>query len=125
MIREYPPKLTGRPEAQIAQMRDYLVRLIRYLDEMETPAEAPDLSALAEWQTSVNNAIGSIRAAVRSAPLVQYGEAASGEVTFPTAYAGPPVVFAAGGTVSDVTAASFTLAATGTAQWIAVGRPRR
>ena len=34
MIREYPPMLTGTPENQIAQLRDYLVRLVRYLNEI-------------------------------------------------------------------------------------------
>lgn len=34
MIREYPPVLSGTAENQCAQIRAYLVRLIRYLDEI-------------------------------------------------------------------------------------------
>lgn len=34
MIREYPPMLSGTAENQCAQLRAYLVRLIRYLDEI-------------------------------------------------------------------------------------------
>lgn len=34
MIREYPPMLSGTAENQCAQLRAYLVRLVRYLDEI-------------------------------------------------------------------------------------------
>lgn len=34
MIREYPPVLSGTAENQCAQLRAYLVRLVRYLDEI-------------------------------------------------------------------------------------------
>lgn len=33
MIIEYPPRLHGTPEEQIAQLQAYLVRLVRQLDE--------------------------------------------------------------------------------------------
>lgn len=34
MIKEYPPVLSGTAENQCAQLRAYLVRLVRYLDEI-------------------------------------------------------------------------------------------
>lgn len=33
MIIEYPPRLHGTPEEQLAQLQAYLVRLVRFLDE--------------------------------------------------------------------------------------------
>lgn len=124
MRKEYPPMLSGQPEAQIAQIRDYLVRLIRNIDEsIEEAVDAGgrvDTEKLTQWQEDTDAAIGSLRAAVKQTDLVQSGTAAAGDVVFPTKYKGTPVVIATAGTVSNVTSSGFTLSAA--AQWIACGR---
>lgn len=35
MMYEYPPILRGTPEQQLREMRDYLVRLIKEMNEKE------------------------------------------------------------------------------------------
>lgn len=39
-MKEYPPTLSGTPEHQLAQIRDYLVRLNGYIDEIEARADS-------------------------------------------------------------------------------------
>lgn len=125
MIREYPPMITGRPEEQILQLRAYLVRMIGYIDEAFDSLPKPETSS-DEWQTKTNNAIGSLRTAVSGMPLVQHGDVSgTTDVVFANAYVGEPAVFSTAGTISDVTAAGFTLTTTDSAKWIAVGNPRR
>ena len=128
MRKEYPPMLTGQPENQLAQLRAYLVRLIGYIDEALRDVNAGGASeaqqaAQAEWQNSVNTAIGSLRTAVRSMPLVQTGSAGAGDLMFPRPYNGPPAVFVTAGSVSDVTESGCTLSAA--CQWLAAGDPAR
>lgn len=131
MRKEYPPMLTGQPEEQLKQLRAYLVRLVGYIDEAVTNiptggATDTQWAALAEWERSVNNAIGSLRTAARELPLVQHGEAsAAGDIIFPKNYAGIPAVFTTAGTASDVSVTGFTLTTSTAAHWIAVGDPVR
>ena len=124
MRKEYPPMLSGLPEAQIAQLRDYLVRLIGYIDESIAEAVGAgsqlDTEKLSQWQGDTDAAIGSLRAAVKQTDLVQSGTAEAGAVLFPVKYKSAPVVIATAGTVSNVTGSGFTLSAA--AQWIAAGR---
>lgn len=124
MRKEYPPMLSGMPEAQIAQIRDYLVRLIRYIDDSIDEAVGAgsqlDAEKLSQWQEDTDAAIGSIRAAVKQTDLVQSGTAEAGDVVFPVKYKSAPVVIATAGTVSNVSSSGFTLSAA--AQWIAAGR---
>ena len=124
MRKEYPPMLSGMPEAQIAQIRDYLVRLIRYIDgSIEEAAGAGsqmDAEKLSQWQEDTDAAIGSLRAAVKQTDLVQSGTAGAGDVVFPVKFKSAPVVIATAGTVSNVSSSGFTLSAA--AQWIAAGR---
>lgn len=112
MIREYPPILRGDAERQAAQLREYLVRLVRYLDEemaKESPAEsAPDAR------------VETLAAQMPRMPQILYGEAAAGGVVFDRPFVKAPVVFVTTGSASDVTSSGFTASA-GT-QWIAVGR---
>lgn len=129
MRKEYPPMLTGQPEEQLRQLRAYLVRLINSIDEAIREVNAGGASeaqqaALAEWQLSVNTAIGSLRTTARESDLVQHGTAESGSVNFPRAFGGIPVVIVTSGTVSDVSRFGFTLTTTSPAQWIAVGERR-
>ncbi len=124
MRKEYPPMLSGMPEAQIAQLRDYLVRLIRYIDDSIDEAVGAgsqvDAEKLSQWQEDTDTAIGSLRAAVKQTDLVQSGTAEAGAVVFPVKYKSAPVVIATAGTVSNVSSSGFTLSAA--AQWIAAGR---
>lgn len=124
MRREYPPMLSGQPEAQIAQLRDYLVRLIKYIDDSIDEAVGSggqvDAEKLAQWQEDTDAAVGSLRSIVKQQDLVQSGTAEAGSVRFPAKYKGTPVVIATAGTVSNVTSSGFTLSAA--AQWIAAGR---
>ena len=124
MRKEYPPMLSGMPEAQIAQLRDYLVRLIRYIDDSIDEAVGAgsqmDAEKLSQWQEDTDAAIGSLRAAVKQTDLVQSGTAQAGDVVFPVKYKSAPVVIATAGTVSNVSSSGFTLSAA--AQWIAAGR---
>lgn len=124
MRKEYPPMLSGMPEAQIAQLRDYLVRLIRYIDDSIEEAVSAggqvDAEKLSQWQEDTDAAIGSLRAAVKQTDLVQSGTAEAGDVAFPVKYKSAPVVIATAGTVSNVSSSGFTLSAA--AQWIAAGR---
>lgn len=124
MRKEYPPMLSGMPEAQIAQLRDYLVRLIRYIDDSIDEAVGTgsqvDAEKLNQWQEETDAAIGSLRAAVKQTDLVQSGTAQAGDVVFPVKFKSAPVVIATAGTVSNVTGSGFTLSAA--AQWIAAGR---
>lgn len=124
MRKEYPPMLSGMPEAQIAQLRDYLVRLIRYIDDSIDEAVGTgsqvDAEKLNQWQEDTDAAIGSLRAAVKQTDLVQSGTAGAGAVLFPVKYKAAPVVIATAGTVSNVSSSGFTLSAA--AQWIAAGR---
>ena len=124
MRKEYPPMLSGMPEAQIAQLRDYLVRLIGYIDESIAEAVGSsgqvDAEKLSQWQEDTEAAVGSLRTAVKQQALVQSGTAEAGAVLFPVRYKSAPVVITTGGTVSDVTGSGFTLSAA--AQWIAAGR---
>lgn len=124
MRKEYPPMLSGMPEAQIAQLRDYLVRLIRYIDDSIDEAVGTgsqvDAEKLSQWQEDTDAAIGSLRAAVKQTDLVQSGTAEAGEVLFPVKYKTAPVVITTAGTVSNVSSSGFTLSAA--AQWIAAGR---
>lgn len=124
MRKEYPPMLSGMPEAQIAQLRDYLVRLIRYIDDSIDEAVGTgsqvDAEKLNQWQEDTDAAIGSLRAAVKQQALVQSGTAQAGDVVFPVKFKSAPVVIATAGTVSNVSSSGFTLSAA--AQWIAAGR---
>lgn len=125
MRKEYPPMLSGMPEAQIAQIRDYLVRLIRYIDDSIDEAVGTgsqlDAEKLSQWQEDTDAAIGSLRAAVKQTDLVQSGSTAeAGDVVFPVKFKNAPVVIATAGTVSNVSSSGFTLSAA--AQWIAAGR---
>lgn len=124
MRKEYPPMLSGMPEAQIAQLRDYLVRLIRYIDdsieEAVSAGNQVNAEKLGQWQEDTDAAIGSLRAAVKQTDLVQSGTAEAGAVLFPVKYKSAPVVIATAGTVSNVSSSGFTLSAA--AQWIAAGR---
>jgi len=124
MRKEYPPMLSGMPEAQIAQLRDYLVRLIRYIDDSIDEAVGAgsqvDAEKLSQWQEDTDAAIGSLRAAVKQTDLVQSGTAEAGDVVFPVKFKSAPVVIATAGTVSNVSSSGFTLSAA--AQWIAAGR---
>lgn len=128
--KEYPPMLMGRPEEQLAQLRAYLVRLIGAVDEAlrSTPdgrSEA-EMTALTEWQTSVDNSLNALRSYARSTALVLHGTAGeSGTVLFPRPFAAPPAVFVTNGAVSDVSETGFTLTTASAAQWIAVGDVRR
>lgn len=45
MIREYPPILSGTAENQCAQIRAYLVRLVRYLDDILVEIQKQDQPA--------------------------------------------------------------------------------
>lgn len=121
--KEYPPMLMGRPEQQLEQLRDYLVRLIGYIDEaLAADKQETDSS----WQQSVDSAIAALRRSARNAPLIQHGSAAeTGDVKFPKSFAEAPAVFVTDGTVSNVTATGFFLTTTGASRWIAVGDPRR
>jgi hypothetical protein len=116
--------LSGLPEAQIAQLRDYLVRLIGYIDESIAEAVGSsgqvDAEKLSQWQEDTEAAIGSLRASVKQTDLVQSGTAEAGDVVFPVKYKSAPVVIATAGTVSNVSSSGFTLSAA--AQWIAAGR---
>lgn len=124
MRKEYPPMLSGMPEAQIAQLRDYLVRLIRYIDDSIEEAVGAgsqlDTEKLSQWQEDTDAAIGSLRAAVKQTDLVQSGTSEAGDVLFPVKFKNAPVVIATAGTVSNVSSSGFTLSAA--AQWIAAGR---
>lgn len=124
MRKEYPPMLSGMPEAQIAQLRDYLVRLIRYIDDSIEEAVSTggqvDAEKLNQWQEDTDAAIGSLRASVKQTDLVQSGTAQAGDVVFPVKYKTAPVVITTAGTVSNVSSSGFTLSAA--AQWIAAGR---
>lgn len=124
MRKEYPPMLSGLPEAQIAQLRDYLVRLIGYIDESIAEAVGSsgqvDAETLSQWQEDTEAAVGSLRAALKQTDLVQSGTAEAGAVLFPVRYKSAPVVIATAGTVSNVTSSGFTLSEA--AQWIAAGR---
>ena len=124
MRKEYPPMLSGQPEAQIAQIRDYLVRLIRYIDDSIEEAVSAggqlDAEKLSQWQEDTDAAIGSLRAAAKQTDLVQSGTAEAGDVVFPVKFKSAPVVIATAGTVSNVSSSGFTLSAA--AQWIAAGR---
>lgn len=124
MRKEYPPMLSGQPEAQIAQLRDYLVRLIRYIDDSIDEAVGAgsqvDAEKLSQWQENTDAAVVSLRAAVKQTDLVQSGTAEAGDVVFPVKYKSAPVVIATAGTVSNVTGSGFTISAA--AQWIAAGR---
>lgn len=124
MRKEYPPMLSGMPEAQIAQIRDYLVRLIRYIDDSIEEAVGAgsqvDAEKLGQWQEDTDAAIGSLRASVKQTDLVQSGTAQAGDVVFPVKYKTAPVVITTAGTVSNVSSSGFTLSAA--AQWIAAGR---
>lgn len=123
MRKEYPPMLYGRPEEQLAQLRSYLVRLIGYIDEgLREAAQGgtADDGTLAAWQQDMEDAIGTLRSAARKEPLVQYGAAVAGAVSFPRTFGEEPVVLVTAGTASDVSRTGFTASAA--TQWIAVGK---
>lgn len=129
--KEYPPMIQGsRPDENVVNLRGYLVRLVGYIDDairaVPKGTSEADQAALAEWQTSVDEALNALRNYVRTAPLVQFGSASeTGSITFPKAYTGTPAVFSTAGTVSSVSATGFTLTTSSAAQWIAVGEARR
>lgn len=122
MRKEYPPMLYGRPEEQLAQLRSYLVRLISYIDEgiREAAQGGVDVEALQAWQKDMEDAIGTLRSNARKEPLLQYGTAEAGTVSFPRAYADEPIVLLTAGTASDVSETGFVASAA--TQWIAVGK---
>lgn len=129
MRKEYPPMLSGKPEEQATQLRDYLVRLIEYLDETfhslddSIPSES-EKQELHDWQNDTDSAISALRATVKTGSFVLHGSAeAAGSVSFPKAFAEPPVVFTTAGNASSVTTEGFSISAA--AQWIAVGSQRR
>ena len=111
MIREYPPILRGSAEDRTAQLRDYLVRLVRALDE--------DMGKEIVAKNEPDARVDSLATQMSRTPQILYGEAAAGGVTFDKPFGKAPTVFVTSGSASDVTAAGFT-ASTDT-QWIAVG----
>lgn len=113
MIREYPPILRGDAERQAAQLREYLVRLVRYLDE-----ELSKESATVE--STPDARVDTLATQMSRMPQILYGEAAAGGVVFDRPFAKAPVVFVTTGSASDVTSAGFEASAD--TQWIAVGR---
>lgn len=122
MKKEYPPFLKGSAENQIAQLREYLVRLIGYieqaLDELPLSATGSD----EDWQARVDADIGKLRRLYRESPLVQHGQVSETSlVVFAKKFSTPPNVFTTGGTVSDVSTDGFTLTTTGETEWLAVG----
>lgn len=121
MIREYPPMLNGPVENQTRQLRDYLVRLVRYLDEILHPTEtqAQQSTDTSQLETRVK-VIGE---QVKRMPQTLFGAASAGDVSFDKPFATPPVVFVTAGTATNVTETGFT--ASDAAQWIAVGNPAR
>lgn len=129
--KEYPPMIQGsKPDENVVSLRGYLVRLVGYIDdairEVPNGTSEADQAALTEWQTSVDEALNALRNYARSAPQLQFGSVSeTGNVTFPKAYTGTPVVFSTAGTISDVSATGFTLTTSSAAQWIAVGDQRR
>ena len=122
MRKEYPPMLYGRPEEQLAQLRSYLVRLIGYIDDglREAAQGGVDDEALKAWQQDMEDAIGTLRSNARKEPLLQYGAAVAGTVSFPRTFGEEPVVLVTAGTASDVSKTGFTASAA--TQWIAVGK---
>ena len=126
--KEYPPLLTGKPEDQLAAMRAYLVRLVGYIDEAiasvgSAGSSEMEQAALADWQKSVTESIGSLRNAYRGMDLVQHGSVSTTtDVVFEKPFSDIPTVIATAGTVSSVTSTGFTLTTSSAASWIAVGR---
>lgn len=121
MIREYPPMLNGPAENQTRQLRDYLVRLVRYLDEIIQPTEAQ--VQLSTDTSQIETRIKVLSEQVKRMPQTLFGEASAGDVSFDKPFTTPPVVFVTAGTATNVTETGFT--ASDAAQWIAVGNPAR
>lgn len=121
MIREYPPMLNGPAENQTRQLRDYLVRLVRYLDEIIHPAEAQ--AQQSTYTSQIETRVKVLGEQVKRMPQTLFGSDAAGDVTFSKPFATAPVVFVTAGAATNVTETGFTASAA--TEWIAVGNPAR
>ena len=121
MIREYPPMLTGTPENQTAQLREYLVRLIRYLDEILRDIEPKQETV--EVQPVSDAKIKALSNRIDGMMQVLADSTAAGSVTFAQSFGKIPVVITMSGSPSNISTTGFTASAA--TKWIAVGEPVR